>query len=131
MRDDRGAVPGSGAYLRGLKMDGGFFTMLFTKLGAMLSWFGSLFVAFFVSFWDIFRDGVCWIFEQICGLALAALGALDLAGITNGIASMGSIPANVMAVLGAIGLGQALAIISSAIVIRFTLQLIPFTRLGS
>lgn len=131
MHHDRRALPVACVDLRGLIMDGGFFTMLFTKLTSIITWFASLFVALFVSAWDIFRDGACWIFEQICGLALAAVGALDLSGVTAGLAGMGSIPANVMFVLSAIGLGQALAIISSAIVIRFTLQLIPFVRLGS
>jgi hypothetical protein len=112
-------------------MDGGFFTTLFAKLSAIVAWFASLFVNIFIAAWDILRDFVCWIFEQICGLALAAVSGLDLAGITNGIASMGSIPANAMFVLSAVGLGQALAIVSSAILIRFTLQLIPFVRLGS
>lgn len=112
-------------------MDGGFFTMLFAKINAVLAWFGSLFVAVFSALVDLLRDLVCWIFDQICGVALSALTALDLTGITNGIASMGSIPANVMAVLGASGLGAALGIISTALVIRFTLQLIPFVRLGS
>jgi hypothetical protein len=36
-----------------------------------------------------------------------------------------------MEVMAAIGLGQALALIAAGLAVRFALQLIPFTRLGS
>lgn len=105
--------------------------MLLAKLVALVSWFSSLFVAVFVSLWDIFRDVFAWLFEQSLGLALSMIGSLSLGGITNNLTSYGSIPANVMAVMSCIGLGQALSIITAALLIRFTLQLIPFVRLGS
>lgn len=110
---------------------GAFFTMLFGKLAAIVSWFGNLWVAIFVAFWDIFRDVFAWFFEQGLTLAVSVIGSLDLSGITNNLTAYGSIPAGVMQVMGALGLGTALGIISSALVIRFTLQLIPFVRLGS
>ena len=64
-------------------------------------------------------------------VATTAIGSLDVSGINSNIANYGSIPGQVMVVMSAIGLGQALAIISTALVIRFTMQLIPFVRLGS
>ncbi len=112
-------------------MVGSFFSMLFSKIAAVVQWFASLFVAIFVALWDIFKDVFAWLFEQVLQLCVSILGTLNLSGITNNLSAFGSIPANVMAVMSAIGLGQALAIISSALVIRFTLQLIPFSRLGS
>lgn len=112
-------------------MIGDFFSMLFTKLTAIVAWFGSLFVAVFTAGWDFVRDAFAWLFDQLLGVAVTALGALNLTGITNNVSSYGSIPANVMAVMSAIGLGVALGLIASALVIRFTLQLIPFVRLGS
>ena len=108
----------------------GFFTMLFSKITALVSWFSALFVAIFVSLWDIFRDIFAWVFEQMLTVATTAISSLDLSGI-NANLNYGSIPANVMLVMSCIGLGHALAIISSALLIRFTLQLIPFVRLGS
>lgn len=112
-------------------MVGQFFTMLFSKIAAVVSWFSALFVAVFVALWDIFRDMFAWVFEEGLKVVSSALGALDVSGINANIHAYGSIPANVMLVMSCIGLGQALAIISSALVIRFTLQLIPFVRLGS
>ena len=41
------------------------------------------------------------------------------------------IPATVLQVLSAVGVGQALTMILAALAIRFALQLIPFVRLGS
>lgn len=111
-------------------MVGSFFTMLFGKISAVIQWFSSLFVSIFVALWDIFRDIFAWVFEQGLTVASSAIGSLNLSGI-NANLNYGSIPANVMLVMSCIGLGQALAIISAALVIRFTLQLIPFVRLGS
>lgn len=108
----------------------GFFTMLLAKITALVLWFSGLFVAVFVALWDIFRDIFAWLFEQMLGVAVSAISTLDLSGI-NANLNYGSIPANVMLVMSCIGLGQALAIIASALLIRFTLQLIPFVRLGS
>lgn len=110
---------------------GGLFTMLLAKLGAIVSWFSALAVAVFVSLWDIFKDVFSWLFEQCLTVATTAVSSLNLSGITASITGYGSIPANVMLVMSSIGLGQALSIISAALVIRFTLQLIPFVRLGS
>ncbi|PHR16509.1 MAG: hypothetical protein COA38_21795 [Fluviicola sp.] len=41
------------------------------------------------------------------------------------------IPADMLNVMGLIGLGDAMAIIVAALLIRLTMQLIPFVRLGS
>lgn len=110
---------------------GALFTSLFAKITAIVQWFADLFIAIFVALWDIFRDAFAWVFEQGLSVVVSAVGALDLSGITNAINSYGSIPANVMVVMSAIGLTQAFTIIAAAITIRFTLQLIPFVRLGS
>lgn len=112
-------------------MVGQFFTMLFSKIAAVVSWFSELFVAIFVALWDIFRDMFAWVFEEALTVVASALGALDVSGINNNIHAYGSIPGNVMLVMSCIGLGEALAIITAALTIRFTLQLIPFVRLGS
>jgi hypothetical protein len=111
-------------------MVGSFFTTLFAKIAAVITWFSDLFVAIFVSLWDILRDAATWFFEQGLTLASTAVGSLSLSGI-NANLNYGSIPSNVMLVMSCIGLGQALSIITAALVIRFTLQLIPFVRLGS
>lgn len=107
------------------------FTMLLAKIVAALVWIGELFVAVFVAIWDWIRDAVCWPFEQIMEIAVAAIQALDLSGITAHVSAWGSLPGEIINVLGLLGVGEASAIIVAAITLRLLLQLIPFVRLGS
>lgn len=111
--------------------DGGLFSQLFAKLGAIVGWFGDLFTSVFTSLWDLLRDGFAWAFEQVLNLATSVIGSFDVSALSGGVAAAGSIPSNVLAVMSAVGLDKGLAIIAAAIVIRFLLQLIPFVRLGS
>lgn len=111
-------------------MVGSFFTMLFTKITAVLAWFSALFVSVFVSIWDLVKDGFSWLFEQILTVATSAIGAIDVSGLPK-LSTFGSLPAEVMNILGLLGVAQAIAVIVTAIGIRFVLQLIPFVRLGS
>jgi len=112
-------------------MVGQFFTMLFAKLASIVTWFGKLAVAVFASGWDFACDAFCWPFDQITDILVSAVQSLDLSGLQQQVGSWGSLPADVINVLGLLGVGQASAIIISAITIRLTLQLIPFVRLGS
>jgi hypothetical protein len=109
---------------------GDFFTSILDKINAALAWFGSLFVNLFVALWDLIRDAFTWLFDSAMGVGASAVNAIDVSGLSTAL-SGSAIPANVMLVLSCIGFGQALALISTALVIRFTLQLIPFIRLGS
>lgn len=94
-------------------------------------WLWNAFVSIFTSLWEMATDFVCWIFDQVLGIAVTAVGALDVSGITNQLGWFDAIPGDMLAVMSACGLGSAFAIVSSALVIRFALQLIPFVRLGS
>lgn len=107
------------------------FTLLLAKIVAALKWIGDLFVAVFVALWDFIRDAACWPFEQAMKIAVSALSALDLSAL-NGYASMaGNLPAEIINILGLLGVGTCVSIIVAAIGVRLVLQLIPFTRLGS
>jgi len=111
---------------------GALFTTLFAKIAAVISWFSKLFVAIFVSLWDIFKDIGCWIFEQILTVAISAVSTLDTSAMSNAAAGgWGSLPGELLNMLGLLGVGHAITIITAAILLRITLQLIPFTRLGS
>ena len=105
--------------------------MLFAKIASIVEWFGKLFVAVFKAAWDLIRDAVCWPFEQIMDIAVGAVQALPLDGLSNQATAWGNLPAEILNVMGLIGVGTAVSIIASAIGIRLVLQLIPFTRLGS
>ncbi len=107
------------------------FTTLFSKIAAVVQWFADLAKAVFTAAWDLLKDGVCWVFESVLQLVATVIGSVPLEGITQNLAAFGSVPANVLEVLAALGMGTAFGIITAAIGIRLVLQLIPFTRLGS
>jgi hypothetical protein len=110
---------------------GDLFTTLFEKVTAVVQWFADLFIAIFVAVWDLVKDFFCWCLDEVLKIAVSAINTLDVSGITVGLSAFGSIPADVLAVMGALRVGEALAIIAAALTIRFGLQLIPFVRLGS
>lgn len=107
------------------------FTMLFAKIAAVLVWVGQLFVKCWVAVWDLVRDAACWPFEQVMKIAVAAVSALDLSALNGLVTSAGSLPGEIINILGLLHVGTCIAIITAAIAIRIVLQLIPFTRLGS
>ena len=107
------------------------FTFLLQLIADAVGWVGQLFVKVFKALWDMVTDVFVWVFDQVLGIAVTALGALDVSGITPALGAMGNLPGNVIEVLGAAGVGPALGVVVAAIGIRFMLQLIPFVRLGS
>lgn len=109
---------------------GGLFTLLFAKVAAVIGWFSALAVAVFVAAWDFIRDGFSWLFEQVLTVAISAVGTIDVSALPAA-GAWGSMPGEVMNVLGLLGVGTAVTIITAAIGIRMVLQLIPFVRLGS
>lgn len=110
---------------------GNFFTTLFSKISAAVGWFGDLFVAVFVSLWDLLKDAFSWLFDQSLSVVVSAVSSLDVSGMSSYALSAGSLPASILNVLSLLGVGTAIGIITAAIGIRLVLQLIPFTRLGS
>lgn len=110
---------------------GAMFSTLFAKISAVVAWIGKLIVAVFVSLADLGKDLLSWLFEQVCKVAVSALSALDLSALTQAAQSAGSLPASIINILGLLGVGTAISIITAAILIRLALQLIPFVRLGS
>lgn len=102
------------------------------KIVAGLKWIGDLVVAVFEAAWDLLRDVPAWVFEQVMEVVIAALNAIDLSSVTAlATTTFGAIPAQVLEVAMAVGIGPALGIIGAALVVRMLLQLIPFVRLGS
>lgn len=111
---------------------GMFFSAILSKLVAMVVWVGALAVAAFVAMSDLGKDLFSWLFEQVLTVAVSAVSAVDSSGMNGFSASgWGSLPGELVNILGLLGVGTAMAIITAAIGIRLALQLIPFTRLGS
>lgn len=108
-----------------------FFTKLWDKVKAGFEWTIDLVKSIFLAAWDFVKDGVSWAFDGLLGIVVSALNSLDVSGVSNLSGAWSGLPAEVLNVLGLLGIGQASAVILAAIGIRLLLQLIPFTRLGS
>jgi len=106
-------------------------TWLLAKISAALGWIGKLFVAVFVALWDLLADAACWVFEEVLKVAIAAVNAVDVSGISGAGQWWSGLPGEVLNMMGLLGLQYALGIVFAAILIRLALQLIPFVRLGS
>lgn len=96
----------------------------------MIQWIGQLFKNTFKALWDILRDVFAWVLEQLLDMVVSAVSAIDTSGL-QGVEAWGSLPSEVLNVLGLLGIGAASGVIVAAIGIRLVLQLIPFVRLGS
>lgn len=92
----------------------------------------SFIYSLFLSIPQLFKDLFFWIVDQLllvmkwaADMVLALFAPIDVSQYLT------AIPSNVAWVFMTIGLPNCLLIIGTAIVIRLTLQLIPFVRLGS
>lgn len=104
---------------------------ILAKIVAAIKWIGDLFVDIFKAGWDMLTDLFCWAFESILRLVVTIVGGVDFSGLVSQAGAWAALPPEVTATLSAVGISQAMGIIISACMIRITLQLIPFTRLGS
>lgn len=112
-------------------MLGDFISAILAKFVALAQWFGELGKAVFTALWDFVRDALCWPFEQLMDVVVSAVQAIDMSGFAGVLGAWGSLPGEILNVLGLLGIAEASAIIISAIGVRLVLQLIPFVRLGS
>jgi hypothetical protein len=113
---------------------GGFFTALLAKFTAVASWVGSLFVAVFSSFWLLITDFFCFMLEACFKLVQVVLNSLpgpDSFTLFNPAQYISGLPPDLVNMIGLCRVGECLAILLAAILIKLTLQIIPFTRLGS
>lgn len=90
------------------------------------------FKAICLTIYTFVKDALLWFFEQSLILVTAILDGMgDLFSGLNITQYFDAIPPEVGWVMNQLGLGEATGMIVSAIIIRLTLQLVPFTRLGS
>jgi hypothetical protein len=94
-------------------------------------WLLNLILVIFNSVLVMLKDLFYWLVEALMYLALSALASFDLSAITPYLQSFNSLNSEILNVLGLIGFGECMVIISTALLIRLALQLIPFVRLGS
>jgi len=108
---------------------GRFFTAILAKFVGAAQWFLAVFKQIFIDLWNIATDAVCWLFEGLMSIAVSALNAIEAPFDPQTYYSL--IPPETVQMMGAIGVTQAITIVVGALVIRFTLQTIPFVRWGS
>ena len=110
---------------------GAFFTAILAKVTGFAAWVIKLIQAVILACWDFVRDMLTWPFEQILDIAKKAIDSINVSGVSGSVGVWGQLPGEVLNILGVLGVGTAIGIISSAIAIRLVLQLIPFVRLGN
>ena len=110
---------------------GAAITLVLGKIVGLAAFIGKLAVAAFVAFWLLSTDLGCWFVEQLLSFAVEMVSELDVSAFEQAATAWGSLPAEVINILGLLKAGWAAAIITAAIGLRLVLQLIPGTRLGS
>lgn len=107
-------------------------TAILSKIVGFAAWLGLLAVAMFAAFWLLGTDLGAWIFEQVLTIAIAALDSIPWnAEVFNPGSYISALPPEVTNIMGLLRLGECVAIIAAAVILKIILQLIPFTRLGS
>lgn len=107
------------------------FNKILAKIDAFIQWWVDLVPAAFTALWQWIGDGFSWAFEQLLTVIKSALDSFSTSTISSGLSAWTALPADMMTVITATGVGPAASILVSALGIRFLLQLIPFVRLGS
>jgi len=108
--------------------------LILNKIVAWAGWLLQVFLQVFKDLWEFLTDGFVWVFEQFVDLVIMILqGASELPGwssVSTAVGWLGSIPADMLNILGLLHFGTCMAIIGGALMIRFVLGLIPFVRVG-
>lgn len=85
-----------------------------------------------LSIWDMVIDLVCAILDTIFGVLVGIVEQLgSVFGSFGLLQYLNMLPDEMLNVMALVGVNEATVIIVSAVIVRFTLQLIPFVRLGS
>lgn len=81
---------------------------------------------------DMLKDFFFFIFDALLGLLVTILSGMSAVFSAFDVSHyMTGLPGEVTNIMGLCGLGSCIGMIISALIIRLTLQMIPFTRLGS
>lgn len=105
--------------------------MVLAKISAFAAWILSAIKGVFLSGFVLVQDCFIWVLDSLLGLAATVLNGLDLGALSGNLFDWASLPGGIVTYLQLIGFAQAMEIIVAACIVRFTLQLIPFVRLGS
>ncbi|MEQ6471192.1 DUF2523 family protein [Comamonas sp. wu1-DMT] len=109
---------------------------IFESLKKFVDWLGKIFLEVFSALWDMITDAFVWLLEGVFKLAAGLLdGVADgfgFAELKNTFLNVwNQIPPEVISMMQVIGVPSAFSIVVLGILIRISMQLIPFVRLGS
>ena len=106
---------------------------MFEWVSDALGWIATLAESLVLTILEMLKDLFCWCAEQIFTLLLHILNQLPTGPLLSFSPQsyIGSLAAEIVNMLGLLGAGTCLTMIVAALIVRFFLQLIPFTRLGS
>lgn len=92
------------------------------------SWLLGLVVNVILAFYDMQTDVACWIFDQVLDIVDVVIESADVGALQNyDLAGyLGSLPADLLNILGLVGVGDCAAIITAAVITRVILRFIPF-----
>lgn len=111
---------------------GAMFTLLLSKLSSIVAWFAALAIAVFAALWLLGTDLGSWIFDQVLQIATSVLNSISInQSLFDPSPYLSALPDPIVNMIGLLHLGDCLAIIAGAVILKITLQLVPFTRLGS
>lgn len=86
----------------------------------------------FLSIVDFLKDLLMFVLDSLFDAVIFLLNTLeDLTEAMNPLEYISAIPDETKSFMAMVGFNESMAIIVTAILIRLTLQLIPFVRLGS
>lgn len=103
---------------------------IIATLVAFGAWVWGLVKNVFLALWDMLVDGISYVADKVLSFGVSMLGGVDVSGV-QAVGAWGTLPAEILNVLGLLGFGTCMGIIAAALAIRLGLQLIPFVRLGS
>lgn len=108
-----------------------FLVAILAKFVALAAWIVVLSAIVFACFWLLGTDFAKWCFEQLLDLLIYILKGVEIDFKFLDASTYTSIPPELANMISLCGIDKAMGIILAAILVKITLQLIPFTRLGS
>lgn len=109
---------------------GGFLQGVIDAIYAFGAWLLGLVGDAFDALFTLLKNAVLWVFDGLLGVVVSAVSSVSFS-IPSVSAYWSQVPADVINILSLVGFADCMAVIASALLVRITLQLIPFVRLGS
>lgn len=108
----------------------GFVQGVIDAIYAFGVWLLGLVADIFIAQFVFVKNAVLWVFDALLGVVVSAVAAISFV-IPSTSAYWSQVPPEIINILSLVGFADCMAVIAVALLVRFTLQLIPFVRLGS